>query len=73
MAELVDAADLKSVGRKAVPVRFRPSAPDFMLEYQALNLRVGALFPDPLIFLNPYKTIVYIFALLKIMTGEQND
>lgn len=27
MAELVDAADLKSVGRKAVPVRFRPSAP----------------------------------------------
>ena len=27
VAELVDAADLKSVGRKAVPVRFRPSAP----------------------------------------------
>lgn len=27
MAEQVDAADLKSVGRKAVPVRFRPSAP----------------------------------------------
>ena len=27
MAESVDAADLKSVGRKAVPVRFRPSAP----------------------------------------------
>ncbi len=27
MAELVDAADLKSVARKGVPVRFRPSAP----------------------------------------------
>ena len=27
MAELVDAADLKSVVRKDVPVRFRPSAP----------------------------------------------
>ena len=27
MAELVDAADLKSVGRKAVPVQVRPSAP----------------------------------------------
>ena len=27
VAEQVDAADLKSVGRKAVPVRFRPSAP----------------------------------------------
>lgn len=27
VAELVDAADLKSVARKGVPVRFRPSAP----------------------------------------------
>ena len=27
MAELVDAADLKSVGSNPVPVRFRPSAP----------------------------------------------
>ena len=54
-------------------VCFRPSAPNFLFEYQAFNLRVGALFPDPLIFLNTYKTIVYIFALLKIMTGEQND
>lgn len=43
MAELVDAADLKSVGRKAVPVRFRPSAPSFLLEYQALNSRAKAI------------------------------
>ncbi len=28
VAEQVDAADLKSVVRKDVPVRFRPSAPD---------------------------------------------
>lgn len=28
VAELVDAADLKSVVRKDVPVRFRPSAPN---------------------------------------------
>src|SRR5262245_8464632 len=27
VAELVDATDLKSVGRKAMPVRFRPGAP----------------------------------------------
>ena len=27
VAELVDAADLKSVGSNPVPVRFRPSAP----------------------------------------------
>lgn len=27
VAELVDAADLKSVGRKAVPVQVRPGAP----------------------------------------------
>ena len=54
-------------------VCFRPSAPQFLLEYQAFNLRAGALFPDPLIFLNPYKTMAYIFALLKTMTGEQND
>ncbi len=27
VAELVDAADLKSVDRKVVPVRFRPRAP----------------------------------------------
>lgn len=52
MAELVDAADLKSVGRKAVPVRFRPSAPDFMLEYQALNSRAKAMMLRLFIFEN---------------------
>jgi hypothetical protein len=31
VAELVDATDLKSVGRKAMPVRFRPGAPDHPL------------------------------------------
>ncbi len=45
MAELVDAADLKSVGRKAVPVRFRPSAP-FLSRYDrcqtAYNLGTNA-------------------------------
>ena len=30
VAEQVDAADLKSVVRKDVPVRFRPSAPFFI-------------------------------------------
>lgn len=43
MAEQVDAADLKSVVRKDVPVRFRPSAPSFLLEYQALNSRAKAI------------------------------
>lgn len=43
VAEQVDAADLKSVARKGVPVRFRPSAPSFLLEYQALNSRAKAL------------------------------
>ena len=73
MAEPGDAADLKSVGSNPVPVRFRPSAPYFLLEYPAFYLRVRALFTDPLIFLNPSKTMAYIFALLKTMTGEQND
>ena len=31
VAEQVDAADLKSVVRKDVPVRFRPSAPLYVL------------------------------------------
>lgn len=31
VAELVDATDLKSVGRKAVPVRFRPGAPQLVM------------------------------------------
>ena len=35
VAELVDAADLKSVARKGVPVRFRPSAPIKKLVFMA--------------------------------------
>lgn len=56
MAEQVDAADLKSVGSNPVPVRFRPSAPDILLEYQALNFRAEAFMPWLFNFLNPYKT-----------------
>ena len=63
MAELVDAADLKSVGRKAVPVQVRPSAPFILLENQALKSRAKALMRGSLIFLNPSKTSTYIFAL----------
>ena len=37
MAELVDATDLKSVGRKAVPVRFRPGAPWFCMSALVVN------------------------------------
>ena len=72
MAELVDAADLKSVGRKAVPVQVRPSAPFVLLENQAFKLRAEAEKLSPLIFLNPSKTRTYIFALQKITLGEQN-
>lgn len=72
MAELVDAADLKSVGRKAVPVQVRPSAPFILLENQAFKLRAEAEKLSPLIFLNPSKTRTYIFALQKITLGEQN-
>ena len=72
VAELVDAADLKSVGRKAVPVRFRPSAPLILLENQAFKLRAKAEKLSPLIFLNPSKTSTYIFALQKTTLGEQN-
>ena len=53
MAEQVDAADLKSVGRKAVPVRFRPSAPFILLENQAFKSRAKAEKLGSLIFLNP--------------------
>ena len=53
VAEQVDAADLKSVGRKAVPVRFRPSAPFILLENQALKSRAKAEKLGSLIFLNP--------------------
>ena len=45
VAELVDATDLKSVGRKAMPVRFRPGAPpshaDDMLTVQGVHLWRG--------------------------------
>ncbi len=37
VAELVDATDLKSVGRKAVPVRFRPGAPWFCMSALVVN------------------------------------
>ena len=72
VAEQVDAADLKSVGRKAVPVRFRPSAPFILLVNQVLKLRARAEKLSPLIFLNPSKTSIYIFPSVKIVTGEQN-
>ena len=72
VAELVDAADLKSVGRKAVPVRFRPSAPSFLLEYQALNSRAKAIKLRLFIFENYWKTNAYSFASVKITLGEQN-
>ena len=72
MAELVDAADLKSVGRKAVPVQVRPSAPFILLENQALKSRAKAEKLGSLIFLNPSKTSTYIFALQKSTMGEQN-
>ena len=65
VAEQVDAADLKSVGSNPVPVRFRPSAPSILLEYQAFKLRAKAEKLSPLIFLNPSKTSTYIL-------GEQN-
>lgn len=37
VAELVDATDLKSVGRKAVPVRFRPGAPQLVMSPLVVN------------------------------------
>ena len=52
VAEQVDAADLKSVGSNPVPVRFRPSAPSFLLEYQALNSRAKAMMLRLFIFEN---------------------
>lgn len=53
VAELVDAADLKSVDRKVVPVQVRPGAPFILLENQALRLRAKAEKSGSLIFLNP--------------------
>ena len=53
VAELVDAADLKSVVRKDVPVQVRPSAPFILIENQALKSRAMAEKLGSLIFLNP--------------------
>ena len=72
VAEQVDAADLKSVVRKDVPVRFRPSAPDISLEYQALDFRVEAFALWLFNFFNPKKTSIYTFASVQTVTGEQN-
>ena len=72
MAEQVDAADLKSVVRKDVPVRFRPSAPSFLLEYQALNLRAKAMMLGSLFLRIIEKQMLNQFASIKTVTGEQN-
>lgn len=72
VAEQVDAADLKSVVRKDVPVQVRPSAPFILLVNQVLRLRAMAEKLGSLIFLNPSKTSTYIFALQKSTMGEQN-
>jgi hypothetical protein len=37
VAERVDARDLKSLGRKAMPVRVRPQAPIISISYRFLN------------------------------------
>lgn len=72
MAELVDAADLKSVVRKDVPVRFRPSAPNILLENQAHNFRAEAFMLWLFNFLNLCKTSAYTFLAIKTNSGEQN-
>lgn len=72
VAEQVDAADLKSVDRKVVPVRFRPSAPNILLEYQALNFRAEAFMLWLFNFLNLCKTSAYTFLEVKTNSGEQN-
>ena len=73
VAELVDAADLKSVVRKDVPVRFRPSAPFKMLENQALNFKGRCNYARSFNFLKIAKTSTYTFLLVKFGAGEQND
>ena len=53
VAELVDAADLKSVGSNPVPVRFRPSAPikngtfmvSFFIGYDRIHYSVALKIP----------------------------
>ena len=61
VAEQVDAADLKSVDRKVVPVQVRPGAPDILLEYQAFKLRARAEKLSPLIFLILQKQALTLF------------
>ena len=58
VAELVDAADLKSVGSNPVPVRFRPSAP---IE-KACKLRIYKLFI--LFKIKIWKTVFRLFQSL---------
>ena len=72
VAEQVDAADLKSVGGNSVPVRFRPSAPNILLENQVLRLKAAIKKSGLLFFQNPSKTSTYIFAIQKTTLGEQN-
>ncbi len=47
VAELVDATDLKSVGRKAVPVRFRPGAPQFACQHSSLTTYLSTAASEP--------------------------
>ena len=73
MAEQVDAADLKSVGRKAVPVRFRPSAPiwrglaNFLLTLDFYGLQRVRIFDTK------YALPLIIFELIRINSSFFSD